>query len=96
LYFTIILFVIMKRRFLEAEEQEINIEAGIQAMSFARAARASTGLSQRKFAKRARLSSNTVARIEANTCPNPPRLSTLIKIARGAGQRLTLTLGAND
>jgi transcriptional regulator with XRE-family HTH domain len=82
----------MKRKFLDAEEAAIRDELGIQAMKFVRAARASTGLSQRKFARQARVSRETIAQIEANASPNPPRLPTLVKIARGAGKRLALIL----
>jgi transcriptional regulator with XRE-family HTH domain len=82
----------MRKRFLEPEVLAINDQAGLEAATFAKEARASTGLSQRKFAKQARLGSNTIATIEANTSPHPPRLNTLVKIARGAGKRLKLSL----
>lgn len=83
----------MPRNISTEEDRLIDDELEVAAMHFAREARASTGLTQRAFAKRAHLSTRTIAGIEANSCSRPPRLSTLAKIARGAGRRLTIGLG---
>ena len=72
-------------------EFDMRIAAIREAALFARAARASTGLSQKSFAKQAGIASGTISNIETANCPTPPSLVTLIKIAKSAGKNIKIT-----
>ena len=73
-------------------EHSIRIAAIREATLFARSARAATGLTQTEFAKRAGITRQTLNIIESASCPTPPRLATLIKIANAASGNLKMSL----
>ena len=74
-------------------QYQIRLAAIRESALFARAARASTGLTQTEFAKRAGIARRTLCVIENASCTKPPSIETIIKIATATGKNLHLSLG---
>lgn len=84
----------MKKKSPDAFDIDSTADALRESANFVRAARAASGLGPEEFAKRARVSRQTIWLIESGSNASPPRVNTLARIAKAAGRHLKIALGS--